>query len=50
MDRSLQTMDVNTCTYPQDCIETLTINSNHSGKMINCKSTTQGVALIYAQI
>ena len=42
IDRSLQTMDVNTCTYPQEGVEILTKNSNHSGKMINFKSTPQG--------
>ena len=47
IDRSIQTMDVNTCTYPQEGVKILTSNSNHSGKKINCKSTPQGGGYIF---
>ena len=41
-DRSIQTTDVNTCTYPQEGVKILTSNSNHSGKIIICKFTPKG--------
>ena len=41
IDRSLQTMDVNFCTYPQEGVKISTSYCDHSGKKINYKPTSQ---------